>query len=108
MKKFLIGLFAVILPSMMAISFIASLERSVFQAGRGLWLDRWFRATLLDACFGFIIFLRLGGLQGKIHSLPNRVVHFDHGLEECGRSLFCPPPIEKIADHRAMGKVIAA
>jgi hypothetical protein len=56
MKKFLIGLFTVILLSMMALTFTASLERSVFQAGRGLWPDPWFLATLLDAYFGFLIF----------------------------------------------------
>jgi len=52
MKKFLIGLFTVILLSMVALIFTASLERSVFQAGRGLWPGPWFVATLLDAYFG--------------------------------------------------------
>jgi len=56
MKKSLVGLFTVILLSMVAITFMASFERSVFQAGRGLWPDPWFLATLLDAYFGFVIF----------------------------------------------------
>jgi len=56
MKKILLGLFTVILLSMMALTFTASLERGVFQAGRGLWPDPWFLATLLDAYFGFLIF----------------------------------------------------
>jgi hypothetical protein len=56
MKKSLFVLFTVILLSMMAMTFWASMERSVFQAGRGLWPDPWFLATLLDAYFGFLIF----------------------------------------------------
>ena len=56
MKKFFVGLFTVILLSMMAMPFLASMERSVFQAGRGLWPDPWFLATLLDAYLGFLIF----------------------------------------------------
>jgi uncharacterized membrane protein len=56
MKKFFIGFFAVILLSMMAMTSWASMERSVFQAGRGLWPDPWFLATLLDACLVFLVF----------------------------------------------------
>jgi len=56
MKNFFIGFFAVILLSMMAMTFWASMERSVFQAGRGLWPDPWFLATVLEAYFGFLIF----------------------------------------------------
>ena len=41
---------------MLGVTFQANLERSLFQAGRGLWPDPWFLATLLDAYFGFIIF----------------------------------------------------
>jgi hypothetical protein len=39
MKKFLVGFFSVILLAMIAMTFLASMERSVFQAGRGLWPD---------------------------------------------------------------------
>jgi hypothetical protein len=56
MKNFLIGLFTVILLSMMVPTFTASLERIVFHAGRGLWPDPWFLSTLLDAYLGFLIF----------------------------------------------------
>ena len=56
MKKSLFVLFTVILLSMMAMTFWESMNRSVFQAGRGLWPDPWFLTTLLDAYFGFIIF----------------------------------------------------
>lgn len=56
MKKFLVGFFAVLFLSMVVIIFAASLERSVFQAGQGLWPDPWFVATLVDAYIGFAIF----------------------------------------------------
>ena len=56
MKKSLFVLFTVILLSMMASTFWASMDRSVFQAGRGLWPDPWFLTTLLDAYLGFLIF----------------------------------------------------
>jgi hypothetical protein len=39
MKKFLGGFFSVILLAMIAMTFWASMERNVFQAGRGLWPD---------------------------------------------------------------------
>ena len=41
---------------MTGITVAASLDRSVLQAGRGLWPDPWFRATLLDAYLGFLTF----------------------------------------------------
>lgn len=56
MKKFLVGFFSVILLAMIAMTFWASMERNVFQAGRGLWPDPWFLAALLDAYLGFLIF----------------------------------------------------
>ena len=56
MKNFLFGLFTIILLSMLVVTFQTNLERSVFQAGRGLWPDPWFLATLLDAYFRFVIF----------------------------------------------------
>lgn len=56
MKKLLFGFFTIILLSMLVVTFVASSERSVFQAGKGLWPDPWFLATILDAYFGFAIF----------------------------------------------------
>ena len=56
MKNFFVGLFTVILLSVMAMAFLASMERSVFQAGRGLWPDPWFLATLLETYLGLLIF----------------------------------------------------
>jgi len=56
MKKSLFVLFTVILLSMMASTFWASMDRSVFQTGRGLWPDPWFLTTLLDAYLGFLLF----------------------------------------------------
>ena len=56
MKKFLVGLYMAILLAMIIVIVWASLDRSVFQAGRGLWPDPWFLTTLLDAYLGFLIF----------------------------------------------------
>ena len=56
MRKFLIGLYMVLLFCMIAVTFGASLDRSVLQAGRGLWPDPWFLVALLDAYLGFLIF----------------------------------------------------
>jgi hypothetical protein len=56
MRTFLIGLFSVILMAMVAVTTVASMERSIFDAGRQLLPDRWFQATLCDAYFGFITF----------------------------------------------------
>lgn len=55
-EKLSIRLFTITLLSILVVTFQANLERSVFQAGRGLWPDPWFLATLLDAYFGFVIF----------------------------------------------------
>ncbi len=51
---FLRILFAAILLAMLAVTINASLQQGVFEAGRVLWPDPWFRATLADAYFGFI------------------------------------------------------
>lgn len=51
---FLRALFAAILLAMLAVTVSASLHQGVFEAGRALWPDPWFRATLADAYFGFI------------------------------------------------------
>jgi len=47
--------FSLILLAMLAVTTVASLDRGVFEAGAGLWPDPWFRATLADAYFGFLV-----------------------------------------------------
>lgn len=54
MRRALQALFATVLIAMLTVTAIASLDRSVLDAGAGLWQDWWFRATLLDAYFGFL------------------------------------------------------
>lgn len=44
------------LLAMLAMTTAASLHRGVFQALGDLWTDLWFKATLMDAYFGFITF----------------------------------------------------
>jgi uncharacterized membrane protein len=56
MKWLLMTLCVSVIVCMTWITVVASLDRSVLQAGRGLWSDLWFRATLLDAYFGFLTF----------------------------------------------------
>ena len=56
MRTFLIVLFAAILAAMIAITTLASFERSILAAVQDLMSDRWFQATLLDAYFGFLTF----------------------------------------------------
>ena len=56
MQNFLKFLFALILLAMLAMTTVASLDRGVFQAVGDLWPDLWFKATLMDAYFGFVTF----------------------------------------------------
>jgi hypothetical protein len=49
-------LFGTILAVMLYVTITATLERGVFEAGRDLWPDPWFRATLADAYCGFLAF----------------------------------------------------
>jgi hypothetical protein len=56
MQNFLKLLFALMLLAMLAMTTAASLHRGVFQALGDLWTDLWFKATLMDAYFGFITF----------------------------------------------------
>lgn len=49
-------LFGCILLVMLSVTTWATLERSVFAAGRELLPDRWFQATLADAYCGFLTF----------------------------------------------------
>jgi hypothetical protein len=55
-RIFLIGLFASIFAAMAFITIAATLQRGMLTAGSDLWPDYWFRATLMDAYFGFITF----------------------------------------------------
>ena len=56
MRWLLIVLFLGVFCCMTWITVVASLDRGVLQAGRGLWPDPWFVATLMDAYFGFLTF----------------------------------------------------
>jgi Protein of unknown function (DUF1475) len=56
MKWILILLCLIVLASMTWITIVASLDRNVLEAGRNLWPDPWFIATLMDAYFGFLTF----------------------------------------------------
>lgn len=56
MKNLLTALFALILACMLFVTIGASLDQSIVDAGRHLWPDAWFRATLADAYFGFVTF----------------------------------------------------
>ena len=56
MKWFLIALCVGVIVCMACVTVAASLDRNVLQAGRGLWPDLWFLATLMDAYFGFLTF----------------------------------------------------
>lgn len=56
MKRALQVLFSVVLVSMLWITVTASLHRGIFDEGADLWPMWWFRATLLDAYFGFLTF----------------------------------------------------
>ena len=48
-------IFGLILIGMLAVTTVASLDRGVFEAGVELWPDPWFKATLADAYFGFLV-----------------------------------------------------
>ena len=52
-RKALIVLFSGMLAAMIAVTVVASLDRSLFSAGAALWPDPWFRATLTDTYFAF-------------------------------------------------------
>lgn len=45
-----------IIAIMLALTLVASLDRSVLSALTDLWPDPWFRATLADAYFAFLTF----------------------------------------------------
>ncbi len=54
MKNILKLLFAGVLVAMTVVTVQASLDRGVLEAGRGLWPDLWFKATLCDTYFAFL------------------------------------------------------
>lgn len=65
MKTFLIAFFVAILGAMLWVTTVASLDRSVFEAGAEIWADPWAKATLFDAYFGFlVVFLWIAYREG--------------------------------------------
>ncbi len=46
---------SLILLSMIALTFVAVQQSGLMEAGSELWKDAWFRLTLADAYFGFLI-----------------------------------------------------
>lgn len=54
MKRFLIFAFAAVFVAMVWVTWWASLDRDVFQAGAEIWADPWGRATLFDTYFAFL------------------------------------------------------
>lgn len=53
-KRPLQVLFALVIILLLAGTVRASLDRSVLDAGVGLWPDPWFQVTLLDTYFAFL------------------------------------------------------
>ena len=56
MKAFLSGICLAVLALMFFVTVTASIHEDVVTAGRLLWPDLWFRATLADAYCGFLAF----------------------------------------------------
>jgi len=56
MKAILKWLFAGILAAMLFVTITAGLDRNLFQAAGEMWPQWWFKATLVDAYFGFLTF----------------------------------------------------
>ena len=44
------------LLGMVAVTIIASIDQNIFEAVASMWPNWWFKATLADAYFGFLIF----------------------------------------------------
>jgi hypothetical protein len=55
MLNLLRGILSLILLSMIVLTAVAIRESSLMAAGTELWNDAWFRLTLADAYFGFLI-----------------------------------------------------
>jgi hypothetical protein len=56
MKKLLQILFTVFLLIILWATVRASLSQNILDAGRALWPDKWFQATLIDAYLAFFTF----------------------------------------------------
>lgn len=56
MKAILTGICLAVLALMLFVTVTASLHEDVVTAGRLLWPDPWFRATLADTYCGFLFF----------------------------------------------------
>lgn len=56
MRNVLIGVFTIILLTMLAFTIKAAMSQNMFQAGGQLLADAWFQATLVDAYLGFLTF----------------------------------------------------
>jgi len=56
MKWLLISLCLIVIVGMSVITIAATLNRGMLDAGGELWPQLWFRATLMDAYFGFLTF----------------------------------------------------
>ncbi len=54
MKIFLKIIFSLFLIAITYFTITASMERNVLEAGRGLWPDLWFKATLVDTYCAFL------------------------------------------------------
>jgi len=56
MRRTLQAIAAAIILVMLVVTTTATLDRGVLAAGAALWPDPWFRATLVDAYAGFLLF----------------------------------------------------
>lgn len=74
MRIFLKLLFVSVFAVMTWVTVTASLDRGVMEAGRELWNDKWFQATLCDAYFAFLTFYVW--VAYKERSLISRVTWF--------------------------------
>lgn len=53
---FLAALFTFVLLAMLSITITASIDQNIFEAVGNMWPNWWFKATLVDAYFGFLTF----------------------------------------------------
>ena len=74
MLNLLRGILSLILLSMIVLTAVAIQESSLMEAGSALWNDAWFRLTLADAYFGFLIVYLW--VAYKERTLRSRIVWF--------------------------------
>jgi hypothetical protein len=74
MLTLLRGILGFILLSMIVLTVVAIQEASLTEAGSELWKDAWFRLTLADAYFGFLIVYLW--VAYKERTLASRIVWF--------------------------------